>query len=174
MKHPKVHTTKPNLHVQIFTFISFMHLNLGQSTAHNTKKFRLYFGIWYDVKFPAAKTVGSGVQVLLLVEVVQNTMGHSKYAGGYWELWIHDFKIKSTHWFFCAMSKRNGCKSQGLGGKRWSDRWWVEREKVYIISLKEYLWVWVFVCRGWGLWKWTISATWSSGVAGSPSFGTIL
>jgi hypothetical protein len=63
-----------------------MHLNLGQSTAHNTKKFRLYFGIWYDVKFPAAKTVGSGVQVLLLVEVVQNTMGHSKYAGGYWEL----------------------------------------------------------------------------------------
>lgn len=67
------------------------------------------------------------------------SMGHSKYAGGYWELWIHDFKIKSTHWFFCAMSKRNGCKSQDLGGKRWSDRWWVEREGVY------YQFEWIFV-----------------------------
>jgi hypothetical protein len=98
MKHPKVHTTKPNLHVQIFTFISFMHLNLGQSTAHNTKKFRLYFGIWYDVKFPAAKTMASGVPTFVAGRGgskyygLENdrcpgwSMGHSKYARGYWEL----------------------------------------------------------------------------------------
>jgi hypothetical protein len=92
MKHPKVHTTEPNLHVQIFTFISFMHLNLGQPTAHNTNL------ICYDVKFPAAKTMGSGVPSFVAGGGgskycgLENdrcpgwSMGHSKYAGGYWEL----------------------------------------------------------------------------------------